>query len=59
MILEMDARVDELAAQLDAARAELERARNAIAEEISAVHSQYRRELVPFRSHLPARRTTT
>lgn len=58
LILEMDARVADLKVQLEATQAELERSREAIADEIAAVHSEYRRELVPFRSHLPARRTT-
>lgn len=58
MILEMDARVADLAGQLDKMRRELESARDAVADEVAAVHSQYRWELVPFRSHLPARRTT-
>lgn len=58
MVLEMDARVAELAGQLEKVRGELDRARDAMAEEVAAIHNQYRRELVPFRSHLPVRRTT-
>lgn len=58
MVLEMDARVADLAGQLEKMRGQLERARDAVADEIAAVHSQYRREMVPFRPHLPARRTT-
>ncbi|RIK10061.1 MAG: MerR family transcriptional regulator [Acidobacteria bacterium] len=58
VVLDMDDRVTELAGQLEKARAELKRAREAVADEVAAVHSQYRRELVPFQPHLPARRTT-